>query len=356
MEQGLFFAGVLGFDGPAAVTNRGHGRLGAGRRRPTRCRSWSTRARTRATATSRRASARDVPCYLWYDNDLFNNSAFGFLNLCTATRSVLSRDGTSAGPTTARTSGPACARTGSRATGRGGPNEIELPGPDLRLSGERCLAARTGRRSRSRSGNRRHVSASGQRRPDLPRQRLHARRWTRTGRDRLQHDAGAGQVQHRRVHRAAARGRADSAAEWGGSSLSLAAGLDLTCHHGPGRSRSRASVPRAQCPTSTPSRGRELHAQRTDPSSADTGRYDDLNKSVTWTGPATRPDGHRLRLVARRRMRSAPEQLERRLPQGHDGRGSVRWTGASVREMRRLRPSGCPALRPGDRELPGRTN
>ena len=52
---------------------------------PTRSRSWSTRARSRATATSRRELLPGTPCYMWYDNDLFNNSAFGFLNLCTAT-------------------------------------------------------------------------------------------------------------------------------------------------------------------------------------------------------------------------------------------------------------------------------
>lgn len=82
MPQDLFFAGVLGFSGPATVRTEataGWGAPGAGNPVPI------------VVYTSAFQGDCDIEqgkpdpgqtCYLWYDNDLFTNSAFGFLNLC----------------------------------------------------------------------------------------------------------------------------------------------------------------------------------------------------------------------------------------------------------------------------------
>ncbi len=126
MSQDLFFAGVLGFNGPAPSDHRSDGRLGSGPRRQPRSDRRLHRSAIRATATSMRTSAGGIPCYLWYDNDLFSNSAFGFLNLCTA------GDPCSQGWDVDRAAG--CPNVGSSlrddwimGNWSGGPNQINWP-------------------------------------------------------------------------------------------------------------------------------------------------------------------------------------------------------------------------------------
>jgi hypothetical protein len=88
-NQDLFFAGVLGADGPATVRTRataGWGPAGAANPMPIVVYTGSDQG----DCDIRGADDPDGPtppgeqCYLWYDNDMFNQSAFGFLNLCTA--------------------------------------------------------------------------------------------------------------------------------------------------------------------------------------------------------------------------------------------------------------------------------
>ena len=84
MQQGLFFAGVLGFDGPAAVRTEataGWGPTGAANPLPIVVYTGSGQG----NCDIREGIGPGVACYLWYDNDLFNQSSFGFLNLCTDT-------------------------------------------------------------------------------------------------------------------------------------------------------------------------------------------------------------------------------------------------------------------------------
>jgi hypothetical protein len=86
MQQGLFFAGVLGFDGPAAVRTQataGWGPTGGANPLPIVVYVGNDQG----NCDIQEDTPAGVECYLWYDNDLFENSAFGFLNLCTATDS-----------------------------------------------------------------------------------------------------------------------------------------------------------------------------------------------------------------------------------------------------------------------------
>ena len=83
VDQGLFFGGVLGANGPARVATTataGWGPAGAGNPIPIVVYEGSTQG----GCDIREDTPADVQCYMWYDNDLFANSAFGFLNLCTA--------------------------------------------------------------------------------------------------------------------------------------------------------------------------------------------------------------------------------------------------------------------------------
>ena len=107
--------------------DRGHGRLGADRVRqpaPDRGLHGAGAGQLRHPGGD---STRVTPCYLWYDNDLFNNSAFGFLNLCTATDPCQQGWDVGRSELRARTSGRACGTIGSRATGAADPNEVTPP-------------------------------------------------------------------------------------------------------------------------------------------------------------------------------------------------------------------------------------
>jgi Putative Flp pilus-assembly TadE/G-like len=82
MDQSLFFAGVLGANGPARVTTSataGWGPTGGGNPVPIVVYEGLTQGGCNIVEGIPAGST----CYLWYDNDLFGDSAFGFLNLCT---------------------------------------------------------------------------------------------------------------------------------------------------------------------------------------------------------------------------------------------------------------------------------
>ena len=83
MNQSLFFAGVLGFNGPARVATTataGWGPTGGGNPVPIVVYEGTTQG----GCDIRENIPAGEQCYMWYDNDLFNESSFGFLNLCTA--------------------------------------------------------------------------------------------------------------------------------------------------------------------------------------------------------------------------------------------------------------------------------
>jgi hypothetical protein len=84
MDQSLFFAGILGANGPARVTTTataGWGPTGGGNPVPIVVYEGLTQGGCNIVEDP----PLPVPttCYLWYDNTLFGDSAFGFLNLCT---------------------------------------------------------------------------------------------------------------------------------------------------------------------------------------------------------------------------------------------------------------------------------
>ena len=127
MQQGLFFAGVLGFDGPAAVRTQATAGWGpAGGANPLPIVVYV--GNDQGNCDIQEGTPAGVDCYLWYDNDLFENSAFGFLNLCTAT------DPCTQGWDVA--SGANCPNVGSSlrddwiaGNWTGGPNETSYPDP-----------------------------------------------------------------------------------------------------------------------------------------------------------------------------------------------------------------------------------
>jgi len=88
MDQSLFFAGVLGANGPARVATRataGWGPAGAGHPIPVVVYEGDSQGGCDIKEDAKFDPDNPPPsCYMWYDNDLFQNSAFGFLNLCTA--------------------------------------------------------------------------------------------------------------------------------------------------------------------------------------------------------------------------------------------------------------------------------
>jgi hypothetical protein len=135
MQQGLFFAGVLGFDGPAAVRTQATAGWGpAGGANPLPIVVYT--GNDQGNCDIEEGTPAGVQCYLWYDNDLFANSAFGFLNLCTTT------DPCQHGWDVASTA--SCPNVGSSlrddwiaGNWTGGPNEVNYPSPTYvcRVSG-----------------------------------------------------------------------------------------------------------------------------------------------------------------------------------------------------------------------------
>jgi Putative Flp pilus-assembly TadE/G-like len=135
MNQSLFFAGVLGFDGPAAVRTEATAGWGpAGGANPLPIVVYT--GNSQGNCDIQEGIGPDVQCYLWYDNDLFNGSSFGFLNLCTETDPCTHGWDVDAGDN--------CPNVGAslrddwiNGNWSGGPNEVNYPAPTYvcRVSG-----------------------------------------------------------------------------------------------------------------------------------------------------------------------------------------------------------------------------
>jgi hypothetical protein len=274
MQQDLFFAGVLGFSGPAAVATEataGWGPTAAGN--PVPVVVYTGDSQSQGGCDIQEHMAPDQECYLWYDNDLFENSAFGFLNLCTAT------DPCQHGWDVA--AGASCPSVGASLRSdwisgnwSGGPNEVNWPDATYvcRVGG---LASSDWRQLERRVGD------------DL----MFPVNECESQVDRNGNVVGCDEAPDkynivgfivlnlRAVH--------DSAAEWGGVGYSFCTrnNVDVT----PGQVIPLSSIPGGQCPNgSTPSGVENLLVDGQPPGARYT--YDDLNKTVTWTGPAGRVD------------------------------------------------------------------
>jgi Putative Flp pilus-assembly TadE/G-like len=135
MNQNLFFAGVLGISGPASVRTAATAGWGpAGGANPLPIVVYT--GNDQGSCDIQEDTPPDVDCYLWFDNDLFNGSSFGFLNLCTATDPCTHGWDVNAGDS--------CPNVGSSlrddwisGNWSGGPNVVNYPDPTYvcRVSG-----------------------------------------------------------------------------------------------------------------------------------------------------------------------------------------------------------------------------
>jgi hypothetical protein len=135
MNQNLFFAGVLGVNGPAAVRTQATAGWGpAGGANPLPIVVYT--GQEQGNCDIQEGIGEGVPCYLWYDNDNFLGSSFGFLNLCTDTDPCT--QGWDVG------AGDQCPNVGAslrsdwiNGNWSGGPNVVNYPAPTFvcRVSG-----------------------------------------------------------------------------------------------------------------------------------------------------------------------------------------------------------------------------
>lgn len=283
MEQGLFFAGVLGFDGPAQVRTEataGWGPTGSANPLPIVVYTGSDQG----DCDIEEGIGEGVSCYLWYDNDLFDNSAFGFLNLCTANDSCQQGWDVSGGAS--------CPNVGSslrddwiQGNWSGGPNEVDPPFTYVcRVSGLSSsnwdsLEAREGPPhvpgieegsdvifpvndcNRQVDGNGQAIGCNPTEAPD---------KYAIIGFIVLHLDDVL-----------------DSAAEWGGTPYSSCSRNNLNVT--PGEVIPLSSLTGGGCPNgSTPSGVEDLEVDGNPPSALYS--YDDTNKIITWNGPADRVD------------------------------------------------------------------
>jgi hypothetical protein len=135
MQQGLFFAGVLGFDGPAAVRTTATAGWGpAGGANPLPIVVYT--GNDQGSCDIEENTPPGVDCYLWFDNDLFNGSSFGFLNLCTETDSCTQGWDVDAGDNCPNV-GASLRNDWINGNWTGGPNAVNYPAPTYvcRVSG-----------------------------------------------------------------------------------------------------------------------------------------------------------------------------------------------------------------------------
>jgi putative Flp pilus-assembly TadE/G-like protein len=141
IPQELFFAGVLGFDGPATVRTRATAGWGpAGGANPIPIVVYTGTTQTQGECRIEENLPPGESCFLWYDNnkDVFGGSAFGFLNLCPEGDPLCSKVGWDV------SGGASCPNVGASerrpwidGTWGGGPNNVNYPAPTYvcRLSG-----------------------------------------------------------------------------------------------------------------------------------------------------------------------------------------------------------------------------
>jgi hypothetical protein len=220
----------------------------------------------------------DVACHLWYDNDLFNQSSFGFLNLCTQTDVDCSSPGwdVDAG---AHCPSPGTSLINDWINGdwTGGPNEVNYPAPTYvcragGLSSGSWTGALTGRvgddlifpvndcaTQVDNNGN--VIGCSTSVAPD---------KYNIIGFIVLRLDAVL-----------------DSAAEWGGRSQTHCQRNNFNVT--PGMVVPLSTFSGGQCPSPNTPSG-VLNFTINNQASSPNWVYDDLNKLFRWTGPAGRVD------------------------------------------------------------------
>lgn len=140
-QQELFFAGVLGFNGPAAVKTKATAGWGpTGSANPIPIVVYTGTTQTQGECQIEENLPAGESCFLWYDNnkDVFGGSAFGFLNLCPEGEPLCSKVGWDV------SGGASCPNVGASerrpwidGTWGGGPNNVNYPAPTYvcRLSG-----------------------------------------------------------------------------------------------------------------------------------------------------------------------------------------------------------------------------
>ena len=281
MQQGLFFAGVLGFDGPAAVRTQATAGWGpAGGANPLPIVVYT--GGDQGNCDIEEGIGPGISCYLWYDNDKFQGSSFGFLNLCTAADAVKgfcqsNKVGWDVGGATQCPDAKQYGDTWIDGTWPGGPNDVHYPDVTYvcRLSGYSSnlwannLDDRVGddlifpvndcSKQVNSSGVPTGCTPTGP--PD---------KYDIIGFITLHLDAVL-----------------DSAAEWGGRAQTScqASNVNVT----PGMVVPLSSFNGGQCPSgSTPSG--VLNFKINNQTSSPNWTYDNLNKWFTWTGPAARVD------------------------------------------------------------------
>lgn len=276
-SQDLFFAGVLGFEGPATVRTRataGWGPLGSANPLPIVVYT----GQEQGNCDIQEGTPAGESCYMWYDNDLFNNSAFGFLNLCTANDPCQQGWDVDAGDN--------CPSVGAslrdqwiEGSWTGGPNEVEPPFVYVcRVDG---IAEKNWSDLEERELPGGHVLGQ----EDTADLIFPVNDCT----NQILPDGSVGCSTTVAPEKYAIIGFIvlhlddvlDSAAEWGGSSMrSCSARMDLATNQIVPLS---SLGPAGQCPTTTPSGvdNFAINGQASSPNWT----YDDATKSFTWTGP-----------------------------------------------------------------------
>jgi hypothetical protein len=275
MQQGLFFAGVLGFDGPAAVRTEATAGWGPARAaNPLPIVVYTGQDQGNCDINEETLTEGEE-CYLWYDNDLFANSAFGFLNLCNATDPC--QHGWDVSP------GASCPNVGAsqrddwiHGNWSGGPNEVNYPAATYvcRVSG---LASSDWSGLEDRIGD------------DLLFPVNDCATQVDRGGTAIGCDANEAPDKYNIVGFIVLNldDVLDSAAEWGGTPYSSCSRNNLSVT--PGQQIPLSSLTGGNCPNgSTPSGVENLEIDGSPPGA--TYSYDDTNKIVTWNGPADRVD------------------------------------------------------------------
>jgi hypothetical protein len=126
IPQKLFFAGVLGFDGPATVKTEATAGWGPARAaNPLPIVVYTGQSQGNCDINEQTLK-KDQKCYLWYDNDRFAQSAFGFLNLCTVNDSCTLGWDVGAGDHCPNV-GASLRRDWIAGNWTGGPNRVDYP-------------------------------------------------------------------------------------------------------------------------------------------------------------------------------------------------------------------------------------
>jgi hypothetical protein len=283
MNQGLFFAGVLGFEGPAAVrtdATAGWGPAGGANPMPIVVYTGDDQGNCDIVE----GIGPGVSCYLWYDNDSFAGSSFGFLNLCT--ESDPCTPGWDVG------AGDQCPNVGASlrddwigGNWMGGPNLVNYPAATYvcRVSG---LSSSNWSSLEGRESNSPHVTGVEDD-SDL----IFPVNDCATQVDSSGATVGCNPSQPPDKYNIIGfivlhlEGVLDSAAEWGGTPLSHCQknNFDVVT----GQSYVLSGLTGGSCPSpSTPSGVQDFRINNQ--TSSPNWNYDDTNKAFTWTGPPGR--------------------------------------------------------------------